>query len=47
MTPTVVELLAQKQKLLERLREEPRINEQDEIERLLGNINAIDRKSVV
>jgi hypothetical protein len=41
MTPTVCELLAQKQKLLERLQEEPRLNEQDEIERLLGNINAM------
>ena len=41
MTPTVRELLAQKQKLLERLQEEPRLNEQDEIERLLGNINAM------
>jgi hypothetical protein len=41
MTPTVCELLAQKQKLLEELQEEPRLNEQDEIERLLGNINAM------
>jgi hypothetical protein len=40
MTPTVPELLAQKQLLLERLHEEPRLNEQDEIERLLVNINA-------
>ena len=42
MTPTVRELLAQKQQLLdlERLHEEPRLNEQDEIERLLVNINA-------
>ena len=40
MTPTVPELLAQKQLLLERLHEEPRLNEQDEIERLLLNINA-------
>ena len=41
MTPTVPELLAQKQLLLERLHEEPRLNEQDEIERLLANINAM------
>ena len=41
MTPTVSELLAQKQQLLERLHEEPRLNEQDEIERLLANINAM------
>jgi hypothetical protein len=40
MTPTVCELLAQKQKLLERLQDEPRLTEQDEIERLLRNINA-------
>jgi hypothetical protein len=40
MTPTVCELLAQKQKLLERLQDEPRLTEQDEIERLLANINA-------
>ena len=40
MTPTVPELLVQKQQLLERLHEEPRLNEQDEIERLLVNINA-------
>jgi hypothetical protein len=41
MTPTVAELLAQKQRLLERLQEEPRLNEQDEIERLLAGINAV------
>jgi hypothetical protein len=41
MTPTVAELLARKQKLLERLQEEPRLNEQDEIERLLAGINAV------
>lgn len=40
MTPTVAELLARKQQLLERLQEEPRLNEQDEIERLLAGINA-------
>jgi len=44
MTPTVCELLAQKPKLLERLQDEPRLTVQDEIERLLGNINAtLDR----
>ena len=41
MTPTVTELLAQKQQLLERLQEEPRLNEQDEIESLLVDINAM------
>jgi hypothetical protein len=41
MTPTVAELLARKQKLLERLQEEPRLNEQDEIARLLAGINAV------
>ena len=41
MTPTVAELLARKQKLLERLQEEPRLNEQDEIERLLAGITAV------
>jgi hypothetical protein len=41
MTPTVAELLARKQKLLERLQEEPRLNEQDEIETLLVDINAM------
>jgi hypothetical protein len=41
MTPTVTELLARKQKLLERLQEEPRLNEQDEIESLLVDINAM------
>jgi hypothetical protein len=41
MTPTVAELLARKQKLLERLQEEPRLNEQDEIERLPAGINAV------
>ena len=41
MTPTVTELLAQKQQLLERLQEEqPGLSEQDEIERLFVNINA-------
>jgi hypothetical protein len=41
MTPTVTELLARKQKLLERLQEEPRLNEQDEIESSLVDINAM------
>jgi hypothetical protein len=41
MTPTVTELLARKQKLLERLQEEPRLNERDEIESLLVDINAM------
>jgi hypothetical protein len=41
MTPTVAELLARKQKLLERLQEEPRLNEQDEIARLLAGIDAV------
>ena len=42
MTPTVTELLAKKQQLLERLQGElPGLNEQDEIERLLANINAM------
>jgi hypothetical protein len=41
MTPTVTELLARKQQLLERLQEEPRLNEQDEIESLLVDINAM------
>jgi hypothetical protein len=42
MALTVCELLAQKQQLLERLREgQPDLNEQDEIERLLVNINAM------
>ena len=40
MTPTVPELLAQKQQLVKRLQEEPRLNEQDEIARLLAGINA-------
>ena len=39
MTPTVAELLTRKQRLLERLQEERRLNEQDEIERLLASIN--------
>jgi hypothetical protein len=41
MTPNLAELLAQKQKLLERPQEEPRLNEQDEIARLLAGINAV------
>jgi hypothetical protein len=41
MTPTVAELLARKQKLLERLQEEPRLNERDEIARQLAGINAV------
>jgi len=42
MTTTVAELLAQKQQLLIRLQEEqPDLNEQDEIVRLLANINAM------
>ncbi|WFU46038.1 hypothetical protein QA640_45565 (plasmid) [Bradyrhizobium sp. CB82] len=39
MTPTVAELLTRKQRLLERLQEERRLNEQDEIGRLLASIN--------
>ena len=42
MTRTFTELLAQKQLLLERLQGAlPGLNEQDEIERLLANINAM------
>ena len=41
MTPTVPVLLAQKQQLVKRLHEEPRLNEQDEIARLLAGINAM------
>ncbi|WP_407175051.1 hypothetical protein [Bradyrhizobium sp. STM 3562] len=41
MKPTVAELLARKQQLLERLQEERGLNEQDEIEHLLVGINAI------
>jgi hypothetical protein len=42
MTSTVTELLARKQQLLERLQGElPGLDEQDEIERLLANINAM------
>jgi hypothetical protein len=41
MTPTVPELLARKQRLLQQLQEERRLNEQDEIERLLAGINAL------
>ena len=41
MTPTVPVLLAQKQQLVKRLHEEPRVNEQDEIARLLAGINAM------
>jgi hypothetical protein len=41
MTPTVTELLARKQKLLERLQEEPRLNEQDQIAHLLAGINVM------
>jgi hypothetical protein len=41
MSPTVAELLARKQRLLERLQEERRLNCQDEIERLLARINAM------
>jgi len=40
MTPTVGELLARKQRLLERLQEEPGLHEQDEIALLLVRINA-------
>ena len=41
MRPSVAELLAQKHKLLSRLQQEqPGLREQDEIERLLTNINA-------
>jgi hypothetical protein len=41
MTPTVAELLARKQQLLQRLHEEPRLNEQDEIARMLAGVNAM------
>jgi len=41
MTPTVSELLTRKQRHLERLQAEPRLNEQDEIERLLVSINTM------
>ena len=41
MTPIVAELLARKQRLLERLQEELHLNKQDEIERLLARINAV------
>lgn len=41
MMPTVAELPARKQRLLERLQEDPRLNEQDEIERSLARINAL------
>jgi hypothetical protein len=41
MTPTVPVLLAQKQQLVKRLHEEPRLNQQDEIARLLAGINAM------
>ena len=42
MTPTVTELLARKQQLLEKLQlERHNLNEQDEIERVLVNINAM------
>lgn len=41
MMPTVAELLARKQRFLERLQEDPRLNEQDEIERSLARINAL------
>ena len=41
MTPTVAELLTRKQRLLERLQQERRLNEQDEIERLLVSINTM------
>lgn len=40
MTPTVGELLARKQRLLELLQEESSLREQDEIARLLVRINA-------
>ena len=39
MTPAVAELLMRKQRLLERLQQERRLNEQDEIERLLASID--------
>jgi hypothetical protein len=41
MTPTLAELLAQKQQLVKQLHEEPRLNEQDEIARLLAGINVM------
>jgi hypothetical protein len=41
MTPTVTELLAQKQRLVKRLHEESRLNEQDEIARTLARVNAM------
>ena len=45
MTTTVTELLAQKQQLLERLQVgQPCLTEQDEIERLLANLNAMLNK---
>jgi hypothetical protein len=41
MMPTVGQLLARKQRLLERLQEQPRLKEQDEIEHSLARINAL------
>jgi hypothetical protein len=41
MTRTVAKLLTLKQRLLERLQEEPRLNKQDKIARLLARINAM------
>ena len=41
MTPAVAELLMRKQRLLERLQQERRLNEQDEIERQLVSINTM------
>jgi hypothetical protein len=41
LTPAVAELLMRKQRLLERLQQERRLNEQDEIERQLVSINTM------
>ena len=41
MMPTVAEVLARKQQLVRRLHEEPRLNEQDEIARMLAGVNAM------
>jgi hypothetical protein len=41
MTRTVAILLTRKQRLLERLEEEPRLNRQDKIARLLAKINVM------
>jgi len=41
LTPAVADLLMRKQRLLERLQQERRLNEQDEIERQLVSINTM------